>query len=84
MGRHFLGDNKTYVIPKKTKRFSIHIGTICMNASGIKLNFLLKFIRACISQPKENGFPKIIFQLRFYLWYYSNLIFSAYECKRMN
>lgn len=36
------GDNKTYVIPKKTKRFSIHVGTICMNASGIKLNFLLK------------------------------------------
>lgn len=42
MGRYFLGDNKIYVIFKKTKRFSIYIGIICMNVLGIKFNFLFK------------------------------------------
>lgn len=38
----FWGDNKIYVIFKKTKRFSIYVSIICMNVLGIKFNFLFK------------------------------------------
>lgn len=67
-GASLLGDNKTYVIPKKTERISIHVSTVFVwMHQGSNLIFYLKFIQACISQPKKNGFSKIIFQLRFYL-----------------